>query len=101
MTTPERGIRRARAVAVGLGVAALGAIGVTSSLAYADTHQSSTSPASTATPSSTEAGTDQSTGSDQSSPDASTGTGNSSTDWGTAPTVSAGSGDSHAQTNGS
>ncbi|WP_299569238.1 hypothetical protein [uncultured Williamsia sp.] len=94
MSTPERGIRRARAAAVALGVAALGAIGVTSGLAYADTDHATTPTTSTTSPTTdSSAGTDSSTGSTD--PDS------SSSGWGTAPTVSSGRGDSHAQTNGS
>ncbi len=42
MTTPGRGIRRARAAAAAVGLAALGAIGITSGLAYADTEHAAT-----------------------------------------------------------
>ena len=102
MTTPERGIRRARAVAAAVGLAALGAIGLTSGLAYADTEHTAATTTTTGT-SSTTGSTDGTAGTTDpttgTTGDTQTGTGQ--TDWGTAPTVTSGSGDSHAQTNGS
>ncbi|MBT0567328.1 hypothetical protein [Williamsia sp. CHRR-6] len=98
MNTPARGITRARITASTLAVGALAAVGITSGLAYADTHKDSTPASST-----TDQGGSTSTGSSDgdSSGSSSSDTSSGDTSWGTAPTVSPGSGDSHAQSNGS